>query len=90
VIVPANPFKLARVIVEVAEELRGMPRLTGFADIEKSGAVPEVLKTAVCTVSGSGFSVPFVIVTHVFETLVGGVQPVWKTRGIPEVVLVML
>jgi hypothetical protein len=90
VTVPENPPKLARVIIEVPEELRGRLRLVGFAVIEKSGAVPELLKMAVCTVSGSGVGVPFGMVTQVFETLVGGVQPVWNPRGVPEVVPVML
>jgi hypothetical protein len=84
VIVPENPPRLARVMVEVAEEPRGMVSVTGFAVIEKSGVVP-VLKTAVCTVSGSGVGVPLAIVTHVLETLVGGGHPVWKPRGMPEV-----
>jgi hypothetical protein len=88
--VPENPPKLARVIVEVPEEMRGTLRLVGFAIIEKSGAAPELLKMAVCTVSGLGVGVPFVMVTHVFETLVGAGQPVWKPRGIPEVVPVIL
>jgi hypothetical protein len=80
--VPENPAKLARVMVEVPEEPRAMARVTGFAVIEKS---PVLLKTAVCTVSGSGVGVPLAIVTHVLETLVGGVQPVWKPRGVPVV-----
>lgn len=47
VTVPANPPKLARVMVELPEELRWMPRLVGLAVIEKSGTAPELLKTAV-------------------------------------------
>lgn len=90
VTVPENPPKLVSVIVEVPEELRLTLRLVGLAVIEKSGVAPELLKIAVCTVSGSGVGDPFTMVTHVFETLVGGVQPVWKPRGIPEVVPVML
>lgn len=87
VIVPENPPKLARVTVEELEELRGMVRVTGFAVIEKS---PALLKTAVCTVSGSGVGVPLAMVTQIPpETLVLE-QPVWKPRGIPEVRPVML
>ena len=67
-----------------------MLRFAGFAVIEKSGAVPELLKTAVCTVSGSGVGVPLAIVTHVFETLVVPGQPVWNPSGVPDVVPVML
>ena len=90
VMVPENPPRLESVIVDVPEELRWMLRLTGFAVIEKSGGVPVLLKTAVCTVSGSGVGVPLAMVTHVLGTLVGAGQPVWKPRGIPEVVPVML
>jgi len=90
VTVPENPPKLARVIVEIPEELREMPRLVGFAVIEKSGAAPELLKMAVCTVSGSGFSDPFVIVTHVLGGTLVFEQPVWNPREVPEVVPVIL
>lgn len=91
VTVPENPPKLVRVIVDVPEELRGMLKVVGFAVIEKSGVVPALLKTAVWTVSGTGFRPPFAISAQIVvpETLLEE-QPVWKPRGIPEVVAVML
>lgn len=89
VTVPENPPKLVSVTVEVPEELRWMLRLVGFAVIEKSGVVPELLKIAVCTVSGSGVGVPLAIVTQVLETLVLE-HPTWKPRGVLEVDPVML
>lgn len=91
VTVPENPARLVRVIVEVPEEPRWMLRPVGFAVIEKSGEVPALLKTAVWTVSGTGFRPPFAMSTQIVvpETLLGE-QPVWKPRGIPEVVAVML
>ena len=86
--VPLNLPRLLRVIVEVIWELREMVRLVGLAVIVKSA----VLKTAVCTFSGTGVGVPFAIVTHVevVPTLVGVGQPVWNPRGVPEVAEVTL
>jgi hypothetical protein len=87
--VPEKPLTLVTLRVDVAEEPAVIVMLVGFAEIAKSGVVL-VLKVAVCTVSGTGWAVPFVIVTHVFgETLVLE-QPVWNTRGIPELGAVTL
>jgi hypothetical protein len=87
--VPEKLLTLVTLRVDVAEEPAVIVMLLGFAVIVKSGAVL-VLKVAVCTVSGTGVAVPFVIVTHVFgETLVL-LQPVWNPRGIPVVVPVTL
>jgi hypothetical protein len=87
--VPEKPLTLVIMRVEVAEEPAVIVILEGFAEIAKSG-VTLVLKVAVCTVSGTGWAVPFVIVTHVFgETLVLE-QPVWNTKGIPELGAVTL
>jgi len=73
--VPEKPLTLVMLRVDVAEEPLVMVILFGVAAIVKSGAVL-VLKVAVCTVSGTGVAVPFVIVMHVLgETLVL-VQPV--------------
>ncbi len=87
--VPVKPLTLVMLIVDTAEEPAVIVMLVGLAASAKSGAVL-VLKVAVCTVSGTGDAVPFVIVTHVFgETLVL-LQPVWNPRGIPLVVPVTL
>ena len=86
--VPLNPFRRFSVIVEVIWDPREMVRLVGLAVIAKSA----VLKTAVCTFSGSGVIVPFTMVTQVlvFPTLVGVEQPVWYPIGVPDVEAVML
>ena len=86
---PENPFWLAMVIVTVPTLPFVIVIVEGLTERLKSGEDVVLLKTAVCMVSGSGFSDPFVMVTHVLETLVP-VQPVWKPRGVPDVVPVML
>ena len=86
---PEKPFWLAMVIVTVPTFPFAIVIVDGLAERLKSGDDPVVLKTAVCTVSGSGFRDPFVMVTHVLDTLVP-VQPVWKPSGVPDAVPVML
>jgi len=84
--VPAKPM-LFRVIVEVVVELRRRGRLAGFADTVKS----PVVKTAVCTFSGTEVPPPFAIVTHVVvpPTLLVE-QPVWNPMRVPDEALVTL
>lgn len=84
--VPAKLPMLFRVIVEEAWEPRCSNRLAGFTDIVKS----PVVKTAVRAISGSGFTLPFVMVMQVLLTLVGGVQPVWYPIVVPPVAAVTL
>lgn len=71
-----------------------MVSVEGFAVTPKSGEA-EVEKTAVCTVSGSGCSEPFAIMTQVFvpETLLGlqaGDEPDWNPSAVPEEAAVTL
>lgn len=65
-----------------------MVSVEGLAVTPKSGEA-EVEKTAVCTVSGSGFSDPFVIITQVLvpETLLGlqaDEEPDWNPNVVPD------
>jgi len=48
--VPANPFRLVTVRVEVADEPRRIARLEGFAEIEKSPVVRLLTRIPTCTV----------------------------------------
>ena len=88
--VPLKPPMLVNVTVDDAShEPRAIVTLAG-AVMVKSGAGPLLLKMAVSTVSGTGDIEPLVIVTHTPpETLVLE-HPVWKVRGVFELVPVML
>jgi len=48
--VPANPFRLVIVRVDVADEPRRIVRLEGLAEIEKSGLVPLLTVTPTSSV----------------------------------------
>jgi hypothetical protein len=90
VTVPLNPFMPRIVMVKLADEPRFTVWLVGVAVIVKLGVAPLVLKIAVCTLSGTGFGVPFAILTHKGGLLVCVPHPVWKPRLVPELVPVIL
>ena len=78
-IVPVNPFRLVRVIVDVPGDPRLMVKDVGPDIVKLGGAVPG-------TVSGTGVGVPFVMVTQMPPFTLVLVQPVWKLMMVPDVV----
>jgi len=88
--VPVKLFTLVMVTVDAPAEPALMLILLGLTPTTKSGVVL-VEKMAAWTVSGSAVSPPLAIVTHTPPlTLVAEEHPVWKVRGVFELVPVIL
>jgi hypothetical protein len=89
--VPEKPLTLLTVmIVEISHPPRGTVTLEWFDEMVKSGVGLPLLKVAVCTLSGTGFGVPFAMLMHKGGLLVCVPHPVWKPRLVPELVPVIL
>ena len=88
------PLKLPMLVRVTVEEASHEPlatvRFDGLTAIEKSGIGPLLMKTVVSTVSGTGATEPLVIVTHTPPKPLVLEHPVWKVRGVSELVPVTL